>query len=336
MTERTTRLAISMGDYNGIGPEITLKTFANDTLTDSITPIIYGSDKVFSFYRDQCNLDIRLRRITDPEEAEPGVVNIIDVIDESQVFIEPGRIDLRAGKAAVTAIKEATLACLNEETDAIITAPISKEAVNKTGFPHPGHTEYLAELCRTDEFVMLLVHEGLRVGLVTIHIPVQSVKEQISEESISDRVAIINRGLINDFGLEHPKIAILGLNPHAGDGGVIGHEEMDIIIPAINHLKENGFRVDGPFPADGFFGSRQYKQFDAVLAMYHDQGLIPFKTIAFHAGVNVTLGLPIVRTSPDHGTAFTLAGKNIAEPQSFREAVDMAVRIVNNRKHQHV
>ncbi|HKI47609.1 MAG TPA: 4-hydroxythreonine-4-phosphate dehydrogenase PdxA [Balneolales bacterium] len=335
MTGQPMRLAISMGDYNGIGPEIILKTLSNDALTNSTTPIIFGSEKVFRFYLDQCDLDIRLQKITSPEEAERGVVNIIDVIDESQIVINPGGIDVRAGKAAVAAIKEATLACLNDLADAIVTAPISKEAVNKAGFPHPGHTEYLAELCKTSDFVMLLVHDGLRVGLVTIHIPLHSVKEQISEESITERIAIIHRGLINDFGLERPRIAILGLNPHAGDGGVIGREELDVIIPAINSLQKNGFRVDGPFPADGFFGSRQYELFDAVLAMYHDQGLIPFKTIAFHAGVNVTLGLPIVRTSPDHGTAFALAGKNQAEPQSFREAVELAAKIVNNRKHQH-
>ena len=335
MTGQPMRLAISMGDYNGIGPEIILKTFSNDSLTDTTTPIIFGSENVFRFYRDQCDQDIKLQKITSPEEAERGVVNIIDVIDESNVAIEPGVIDVRAGKAAVAAIREATLACLNNQADAIVTAPISKEAVNKAGFRHPGHTEYLAELCKTDDFVMLLVHEGLRVGLVTIHIPVHAVKEQISQESITERIAIIHRGLINDFGLEHPRIAILGLNPHAGDGGVIGREELDVIMPAIESLKRDGFHVDGPFPADGFFGSRQYKMFDAVLAMYHDQGLIPFKTIAFHAGVNVTLGLPIVRTSPDHGTAFALAGKNQAEPQSFREAVELAVKIVNNRKHQH-
>lgn len=335
MTGQPMRLAISMGDYNGIGPEIILKTFNSETLTDSTTPIIFGSEKVFRFYRDQCNLDLGLQKITGPDEAEPGIVNIIDVMDESQIAIEPGVIDVQAGKAAVTAIKEATLACLRNRADAIVTAPISKEAVNKAGFPHPGHTEYLAELCKTNDFVMLLVHDGLRVGLVTIHIPVHSVKEQISQKSITERIAVIHRGLIDDFGLGHPRIAILGLNPHAGDGGVIGREELDVIIPAIDSLKKNGFHVDGPFPADGFFGSRQYEMFDAVLAMYHDQGLIPFKTIAFHAGVNVTLGLPIVRTSPDHGTAFTLAGKNQAEPQSFREAVELATTIANNRKHQH-
>jgi 4-hydroxythreonine-4-phosphate dehydrogenase len=329
------RLAISMGDYNGIGPEIILKTFSLDALKDSVTPVIFGSEKVFRFYGDLCDLDIPLQKITSPEDAEPGVINIIDVTDESQVVIEPGVIDVRAGKVAVAAIREATMACLSNRADAIVTAPISKEAVNKAGFPHPGHTEFLAELCKTSGFVMLLVHEGLRVGLVTIHIPIHAVKERISEESITERIAIIHRGLITDFGLEHPRIAILGLNPHAGDGGVIGREELDVIIPAIDSLKRNGFHVDGPFPADGFFGSRQYNMFDAVLAMYHDQGLVPFKTIAFHAGVNVTLGLPIVRTSPDHGTAFALAGKNQAEPRSFREAVELAAKIVNNRKHQH-
>ncbi len=334
MTERPARLAISMGDYNGIGPEIILKTFNNSKFGDTTVPVIFGSENVFRFYADQESMNVNLRMITDPQEAEPNAVNIIDITDGNHIDIKPGLIDKRAGEIAVTAIKEATLACLNNQTDAIITAPISKEAVNKAGFHHPGHTEYLAELCETDEFVMLLVHEGLRVGLVTIHIPIQDVKEQISEEAIRDRISIIHRGLIIDFGLEHPEIAILGLNPHAGDGGVIGREELDIITPSINNLKKDGFHVDGPFPADGFFGSRQYKNFDAVLAMYHDQGLIPFKTIAFHAGVNITLGLPIVRTSPDHGTAFAIAGKNQAEPQSFREAVELAITIVGNRKHK--
>lgn len=336
MTERATRLAISMGDYNGIGPEIILKTFSESNLSESIIPVVFGSEKVLRFYRNQSDLDIKLRRINTPDLAEPMALNVIDVTDDSQISIEPGTITRKAGATAVAAIKEATLSCLKGQADAIVTAPISKEAVNTAGFRHPGHTEYLAELCKTDDFVMLLVHEGLRVGLVTIHIPVQSVKEQVSEKAIRERISIIHRGLINDFGLFHPRIAILGLNPHAGDGGVIGREELDIIIPTINSLKKDGFHVEGPFPADGFFGSRQYKNFDAVLAMYHDQGLVPFKTIAFHAGVNVTLGLPIVRTSPDHGTAFAIAGKNQAEPQSFREAVELAVAIVDNRKHETV
>ena len=334
MTEQPTRLAVSMGDYNGIGPEIILKTFNKTELRKTTIPIIFGSEQVFRFYADLSGLSVTINKITDPEQAEPGKLNIIDITGGEHVEIKPGVIDKRAGSVAVTAIKEATIACLNQQTDALITAPISKESVNKAGFRNPGHTEYLAELCKTNEFVMLLVHEGLRVGLVTIHIPVNHVKEQITGEAIRDRISIIHRGLINDFGLKQPRIAILGLNPHAGDGGVIGREELDIIIPAVTNLKDNGFHVDGPFPADGFFGSRQYTDFDAVLAMYHDQGLVPFKTIAFHSGVNVTIGLPIVRTSPDHGTAFAIAGKNQAEPQSFWEAVELAITIVNNHKHK--
>lgn len=332
MTDQPARLAVSMGDYNGIGPEVILKAFSKNVLLDTTVPVVFGAERVFRFYAGRAGVDASIRVINDVDEAEAGTVNLINVVDDESIVIKPGVTSRQAGMAAVKAIEKATMACLADQADALVTAPISKEAVSLAGFPHPGHTEYLAELCKTGEFVMLLVHRNLRVGLVTIHIPVYAVRDQISENALRSRIAVIHNGLIRDFGIDHPAIAVLGLNPHAGDGGVIGREELDIIIPVIRSLRENGFHLDGPFPADGFFGSRQYEQFDAVLAMYHDQGLIPFKTIAFHAGVNVTLGLPIVRTSPDHGTAFAIAGKNQANPQSFREAAELAVTIVNNRK----
>ncbi len=331
MTEQPVRLAISMGDYNGIGPEVILKTFSDPGLLSRITPVVYGSEKVLRFYAECSHISPALKRISTSKQAGPALLNVIDVVGDSQINIRPGEIDRGAGETAVAAIKAAATACLNGGTDALITAPISKEAVHKAGFLHPGHTEFLAELCDTPDFVMLMVHKQLRVGLVSIHVPLHSVRTLITENAIYSKAVIIHNELINDFGVSHPKIAILGLNPHAGDGGVIGNEESEIIIPAITMLREKGIDAGGPFPADGFFGSRRYQSFDAVLAMYHDQGLAPFKTIAFQGGVNVTGGLPIIRTSPDHGTAFSIAGRNQADPTSFREAVDISIEIIHNR-----
>lgn len=315
-----------MGDYNGIGPEIILKALAQMDLS-RVAPLILGHIQVFEFYAERLDLSLEaFHRITSVNNMEAGKINLLECVDEKPA-IKPGKITDQAGRAAMQAIETGIELCLRGETQALVTAPISKEAVNRAGYNIPGHTEFLAEKSGVEDFMMLLVYKSLRVGLVTTHIPVRDIPRFITKENILSSLKTMNRVLKNDFDMARPHIAVLGLNPHAGDGGVIGTEETEQIAPAVEQAQKDEIEASGPFPADGFFGNKKYEQFDGVLAMYHDQGLAPFKTISFGGGVNVTGGLPFIRTSPDHGTAFDIAGKGKGDISSFLAAYKLAVKL---------
>ena len=325
------RIAISSGDFNGIGPEVILKTLYSFSLQD-ITPIILSNFEVINYYLNNLDLDLPFHQANDIKEVKDGTINLLESYGNEKPDIDPGAFTRQSGKCSMLAVKKGVELCNTQKVDGLVTAPISKEAVNMAGYEIPGHTEFLAEHTNTDDFMMMLVDESLRVGLITVHIPISQILDYLDEAAITKYIKMMNKTLIQDFNITKPDIAVLGLNPHAGDGGIIGTEEQEIITPAIEKAKHDGMSVSGPFPADGFFGNRKYQNFDAVLAMYHDQGLIPFKTIAFGGGVNFTAGLPIVRTSPDHGTAFDIAGQNKAEPSSFNEAFELAIQLAKNRK----
>ncbi len=326
------RIAVSMGDFNGIGPEVILKAFKHIDFTDSI-PVLIGHADVFQFYDRQVNSGLSFNGITtmDLLSDEAGMINIINITNEQPVSPVPGVIESTAGSLSMLAVKTGIDLCLSGDTDAIVTAPISKEAIHKAGYHYPGHTEFLAEKSSTETVQMILVNEALRVALATIHIPVKDIPSYLTTGLIDKQIGLLDHCLKSDFGIHNPHIAVLGLNPHAGDGGVIGTEEPEIIQPAIDAAAGRNIRVKGPFPADGFFGNQTYKNYDAILAMYHDQGMIPFKTLSFGSGVNFTAGLPFIRTSPDHGTGYDIAGKNRASELSFKAAYDLAVYMVLNK-----
>jgi 4-hydroxythreonine-4-phosphate dehydrogenase len=328
-------IAISMGDYNGIGPEVTLKALAKADLRESV-PLWIGSETVLKYYSRLSGLSLPFTRINRIESLKPGNIYLYDPFEESEIDIQPGLTSTKAGGSAMKAVDIGITCCLQMKSHALVTAPISKEAISKAGYTVPGHTEFLAEKTSTQNVVMMLVSNVLRVALATIHIPLKDVAPALNTGLISENLQILHKSLQYDFGISSPKIAVLGLNPHAGDGGVIGDEEIRIIRPAIELAKHSGFSADGPFPADGYFGNHLYKAFDATLAVYHDQGLIPFKTLSFGQGVNFTAGLPIVRTSPDHGTAFGIAGTNKGDERSFLEAYQLAVKLASNRQTQTV
>jgi 4-hydroxythreonine-4-phosphate dehydrogenase len=327
---KTPVIAISMGDPNGIGPEVALKLLKQSNLSNSI-PVWIGSGNVLEYYSEICDIHLPIRTFTEKDSLENGSVYLVDLNDDTNFEINPGEISSQAGSLAMQAVQRGIELCMSNQTDALVTAPISKEAIHKAGYNVPGHTEFLAEKTNTDEVVMVLASEDLRVALATIHIPLKDVAASIKKERLQSYLRILHESLIKDFGLYEPKIAVLGLNPHAGDGGVIGKEEMELILPAIDELSNEGLNVVGPFAADGYFGNEMHELFDATFAMYHDQGLIPFKALTFGEGVNFTAGLPIIRTSPDHGTAFDIAGKNIADEQSLESAYQMAVMMAQNR-----
>ena len=328
------KLGISIGDVNGIGLEVILKTFTETKMLDYCTPIIYGHTKVASFHRKALNMsDFMFNVINTPEAANPRKVNMINCWEED-VKIELGVANETGGKYAFLSLQKATDDLVSGAIDALITAPINKNNIQSADFAFPGHTEYLQERSENKDVLMFLISETLRVGVVTGHIPVLEVPKAITKEKIVKKIQLINDSLKKDFWIEKPKIAVLGLNPHASDNGLLGKEEAEIIAPAIQEAFDKGIICFGPYPADGFFGNGTYKKFDAVLAMYHDQGLIPFKTIAFETGVNYTAGLKFVRTSPDHGTGYDIAGKNLADPTSFMEAVFAAIHIVQHRREQ--
>jgi len=327
------RIAISIGDINGIGPEVALKTLADVELTE-VTPVILSSRQVVDYYADQLDLELPFHYTDDPKQLKSGQVNILRAYDDDTIEISPGSMTEEGGKLAMMAVAKAADLCLSGQADALVTAPISKEAINKAGYLFPGHTEFLAEKTHTDQYMMMLVNRDLRVGLVSIHVPLAEVPGYITQSSVFSHISIMHQSLKMDFNIKEPNIAVLGLNPHAGDGGIIGTEEIEIIEPAIRKAREEGMDATGPYPGDGFFGNRKYKKCDGILAMYHDQGLIPFKTLSFGTGVNFTAGLPIIRTSPDHGTAFDIAGKNLADPSSFRQAFELAGELARNRKRQ--
>jgi len=332
MSEEKIIVGITQGDINGIGLEVIIKTFLDPQMLEICTPVVFGSNKTAAFHRKALNIeDFSFNQIRNLSEINHKRVNIVNVYDE-EVEIELGKQTSNGGKYALKSLEAAAVALFEGKIDVLVTAPINKENIQSPEFKFPGHTEYLEEKFGEGNSLMFLVSDDLRVAVVTGHIPVTRVAQELTTEKILKKIQILHQSLVQDFSIRAPKIAVLGLNPHAGDNGIIGDEEKNIILPAINKAKESNMLVYGPYPADGFFGTETYKKFDAVLAMYHDQGLIPFKTISFNSGVNFTAGLPVVRTSPDHGTAYDIAGKNIASEESFRKAVYTAVDIFKIRK----
>lgn len=333
MIANKTIIAITHGDMNGIAYEVILKTLAEPRVYDEFVPVIYGSSKAAGFYRKLFDIPgINLNIINTVEEAHSKKVNIINCTDD-EIKVEPGKSTAEAGKAAFAALEKATEDLKRGLVDAIVTAPINKKNIQSDKFQFPGHTEYFEkQFGEGKTALMLLVNDVMRVAVVTGHIPIGKVTESISTELILEKLRVLNRSLKQDFTIIRPRIAVLGLNPHAGDAGVIGNEEETIIIPALKAAEKEGLLCFGPYPADGFFGSGNFNKFDGILAMYHDQGLIPFKAISMDNGVNFTAGLSITRTSPAHGTAYDLAGKNIASEESFRQALLMAYDISQNRK----
>ncbi|UJF30381.1 4-hydroxythreonine-4-phosphate dehydrogenase PdxA [Kaistella sp. 97-N-M2] len=324
------RVGISIGDYNGIGPEIIMKALKDKTITDFFTPIIFGSGKLFTYQKNIFKLNHNFNYITEVAQAQNDKINMLNLWKDN-VNVDLGKPTEESTKMAIESLEAATTALMNGEVDVLVTAPINKEEMLKQGFAHAGHTGYLEEKFEK-KGLMFLVTEDLKVAVSTHHIPLAQVAENISKEKIKKQIKMLNQCLIEDFQIERPKIAVLGLNPHSGDGGAIGKEEIEIIEPAIRELFDNGILAFGPFPADSFFQPSKYRNFDAVLAMYHDQGLAPFKTLAYEEGVNYTAGLPFIRTSPDHGVAYDIAGQNIADEQSFSEAIFTAVKIFKNRQ----
>ena len=333
MSEEKIIVGISQGDINGIGLEVIIKTFLDPQMFEICTPVIFGSNKTASFHRKALNIeDFSFNQIKDVSEINHKRANIINVYDE-EVNVELGKQTADGGKYGLKSLEAAAYALAQGKIHVLVTGPINKENIQSPDFKFPGHTEYLDEkFADGKSSLMFLVSETLRVAVATGHIPVTRVAQELNPEKIQQKLQALHKSLIEDFEIRKPKIAVLGLNPHASDNGLIGNEEQNIIIPTINKAKEEGMLVYGPYSADGFFGNGTYKNFDAVLAMYHDQGLIPFKTIAFNSGVNFTAGLPIVRTSPDHGTAYDIAGKNVASEESFRRSVYTAIDIYKRRK----
>jgi 4-hydroxythreonine-4-phosphate dehydrogenase len=325
------RIGITMGDLNGVGPEVLLKALSDNRLLSLLTPVIYGSSRAISFYKKSLNLEeFNYLQVKGRGQFAPKHVNVVNCWEDT-IEINPGRPSTETGKAALKAIQQACLELKDGLIDALVTAPIDKKTINSEAFPFKGHTEYLTQFFGSRESLMLMCSETLRVGLVTEHVALSNVAPLITKERILSKLSLLEQSLQKDFGISKPKIAVLGLNPHAGDGGLLGTEEEEIIRPAIIEFKNKGKLASGPFPADGFFGTDTVRRFDAVLAMYHDQGLIPFKAFNFDRGVNFTAGLNVIRTSPDHGTGYAIAGKNQADEGSMREAIYLAHDILKNR-----
>lgn len=325
------KVGITHGDFNGISYEIIIKTLRDNRLLELFTPVIYGSSKIASYYRKTLNYqDVNFNLVKKAEYANPKRTNIINCYDQ-EVKIEIGKQSSIAGELAFLALEKATEDLNKKSIDVLVTAPINKKNIQSEKFNFFGHTDYLANKYNTNDHLMIMVSDKLRIGILTGHIPVKEIASTITEEMVLNKIKIMNKSLKMDFGIRKPKIAVLGLNPHAGDNGLIGTEEIEIISPAIQQATNEKILAFGPYPADGFFGSTNYTTFDGILAMYHDQGMLPFKTFAFDSGINFTAGLPIIRTSPSHGTAFDIAGKNIASPNSFRQAIYMAIDIYKNR-----
>lgn len=327
------RVAITSGDPCGVGLETIMKVFADPRIMENITPVIYAHPEVVKQHKRLCNIDeFQYTSIQEATEAHPKKANLINVWKDFKGTFELGKASKEAGEFAFRSLEMATADLAANKVDVLVTAPIDKDSIQSKDFAFPGHTEYLAKIAGTDDVLMFLVSDSLKVGIVTGHLPLKDVAASISKEKILGKLKMMEDSLIRDFGVPKPRIAVLGLNPHAGDNGLIGSEEKEIISPAVREAFDKGAYVFGPFGADGFFGSGAYKQFDAVLAMYHDQGLAPFKAIAFDNGVNYTAGLPIVRTSPDHGTAYDLAGKGKADEGSMRSAIFVACDVYKKRK----
>ena len=332
MESNKIRIGITQGDINGIGYEVILKAFENPTMLDLCTPIIYGSPKIMTYHRKALNLETSFSIINSASEAQHGRINVVNCNDD-EVKVDLGKPTRESGKAAFEALEKAMTDYKEGLFDVLVTAPIHKQMIQSEAFTFPGHTEYIEQsVGEGAKTLMILANERLRVALVTGHVPVSKVASTLTQQLIEEKLQLFNNSLKADFGINAPRIAVLALNPHAGDGGVIGNEEETIITPAIKAMREEGILCSGPFPADGFFGNGTYNNFHGVLAMYHDQGLIPFKVLAMDEGVNFTAGLPLIRTSPDHGTAFDIAGKGEASENSFRQAIYMATDIYRNRR----
>ncbi|MFT3995000.1 MAG: 4-hydroxythreonine-4-phosphate dehydrogenase PdxA [Dysgonomonas sp.] len=328
------KVGITHGDLNGIGYEVILKTFGDIRMAEMCIPVIYGSSKVAAFHRKTMDLQpVSFNQINSPKEAVLNKVNIINCIDED-VRVELGQSTEAAGNAAFVALERACADLQDGLIDVLVTAPINKHNIQRDDFHFPGHTEYLEQKfgANGEKSLMILAQDNLRVALVTGHLPLAKVSETLTKEKITDTILLFESSLKRDFRVDKPRIAVLSLNPHAGENGLLGSEENDIIIPALKELQEKNILCFGPYAADGFFGSGDFAHFDGILAMYHDQGLAPFKTIAMEEGVNFTAGLPIIRTSPAHGTAYAIAGKNEASEESFRQAIYMAIDTFSNRK----
>ena len=325
-------VGITQGDSNGIGYEVIIKSLADERILDSFTPVIYGSSKLLGFYKKTLHnieqFDVNV--IQNARDAKPRTINLVNCLPDS-IYAEPGQSTPDSAKAAVKALECAVKDIKDELLDVIVTGPINKRGMNLSGFNYTGHTEYLEHEFGVKNAMMFMVSDQLKVGVVTGHIPLREVPSRISQEAILEKLRIMKKTLMMDFGVIEPKIAVLGLNPHCGDGGLIGDEEQNIILPAVQAAQKEGIQAFGPYSPDGFFGLGHYSRFDATLAMYHDQGLAPFKSISFADGVNFTAGLPIVRTSPDHGTGYDLAGRDEADPRSMMQSIYTAIDIFRHR-----
>ena len=327
-------VGITQGDGNGIGYEVIIKALADERMLDMCTPVIYGSSKIFGFYRKQIhNLEqqVNTNVVTSAQDVHQKRINIVNCLPDN-VFVEPGQPTPESAKSAMTSLQRAVEDIKKGYIDVLVTAPINKRAMVNEGFGYTGHTEYLEKEFGVDEVAMIMVCDQLKVGVVTGHIPLKEVPGRLSKELIVKKLRLMKHSLERDFGIHSPKIAVLGLNPHCGDGGLLGDEESSIILPAVQQAVSEGIMAFGPYSPDGFFGLGNYSRYDAVLAMYHDQGLTPFKALAFELGVNYTAGLPIVRTSPDHGTAYEMAGRDLADPRSMISSIFTAIDIFNHRQ----
>ena len=325
------KLAITHGDINGVGYEVILKTFADSRMLEQCTPVLYGSSKVATYHKNLlAQNDLTFVNARDAKNLQHNKFNIINITSE-EIKIDVGKSTEVAGQLSSLALERACEDLQKGDVDVLVTAPINKKNIQSKDFDFPGHTEYLSQKFGTKS-LMMMVCDRIRIGIVTNHLPLREVPNAITKELLLEKIGIMNASLKRDFGITRPKIAVLALNPHAGDNGVIGDDDQRVVAPAIQEAIEKNMLVYGPYPSDGFFGSSEFKDFDGVLALYHDQGLIPFKLMSFTEGVNFTAGLPYIRTSPAHGTAYEIAGKDKASEQSFRSAVYLACNILRNRK----
>jgi 4-hydroxythreonine-4-phosphate dehydrogenase len=332
MEKKIILAGISHGDINGIGYEVIIKALSDPQINDICTPIVYGSPKVAAYHRKALNVNnFSFNNIRTPDEAHAKKANMINCLDDN-VRVELGKSTPQGGEAALISIEKAVDDLIAGKIDVLITAPIDKHNIQSETFHFKGHTDYLKSRAGVEEVLMFMIGESMRIGVVTDHVPLSKVSEMITVEILVRKMRLMNQSLILDFGIRKPRIAVLGLNPHAGDNSLLGTEEAEIIEPAIQQVQKEGIMTFGPFPADGFFGAGSFTKFDGILAMYHDQGLTPFKALSFDSGVNYTAGLPFIRTSPVHGTAFSIAGKGEASENSFRQALYLACDILRNRQ----
>ena len=325
-------VGITLGDINGIGPEVVIKALSDSRMLNMITPVIYGSVKVLSYYRKTLDInDFNFMNVKGPDQISHRKINVINCWDDT-VEVKIGASEAEAGGYAYTALQKAVEDLKAEHLDALVTGPINKANIQHESFKFPGHTEYLAQELGKGKSLMMMVSEQMRIGVVTGHMPLKEVSQTINKSLVEEKLKILAESLKKDFNIAKPRIAVLGLNPHAGEGGLLGDEEINAIAPAITELKRKGHLVFGPFSADGFFGDGSYSKYDGILAMYHDQGLAPFKALSFETGVNYTAGLSKIRTSPDHGVAYSLAGKGLASESSMRAAIYLAADVFKNHQ----